>query len=138
MWFGYDPLPVAIFLPGIAAAEAHTTGRRFLDVGCGIGTKMALMHALGWDVSGIDRHRTYLDAAAELVPEATLACADLFDAEAFDADLVYMYRPAVTEQLAERTERHVIERMPSGALLFLPTRTPPVPLTQVAAEVWVK
>lgn len=136
-WFAYDPLPLALFLPGIASATAHQTGRRFLDVGCGIGTKLALMHALGWEVAGVDRHEPYLAAAAEMVPEADLRLADLFDLDGFDADLVYMYRPAVSDRLAEEAERHVIAGMSPGSLLFLPTRTPPVDLEPIGQQLWV-
>ncbi len=122
VFFGYDPLPVALFLDGLLSAETYVAGRRFLDVGCGIGTKLVLMSAYGWNVAGIDRYEPYLEVAAELCPEADLRLADLRDVESFDADLVYMYRPGVSEQHAREFETHVIERLTSGTVLFLPTR----------------
>lgn len=129
VWHAYDPLPFWLFLDGIRAATHLATGRRFLDVGCGIGDKLALMHHLGWQVAGIDRHPPYVDAARELVPEADVSCGDAMDADSFDADLVYMYRPAVADALEERLEAHVLERIRPGTVCFFPTRRVP--------EVWV-
>lgn len=139
VFFAYDPLPIREFFPQIEVATAATTGRRFLDVGCGIGTKLALMHVLGWQVAGIDRHEPYIAVARELVPEATLTQADLRDVDCFDADLVYMYRPGVSEQMASALERHVIERMRPGSLLFLPTRLSlpvGVDVEELAVSLW--
>lgn len=138
VFFAYDPLPVADFFPTIEVASSATSGRRFLDVGCGIGTKLALMHVLGWQVAGIDRHLPYLEVAHDLVPEATLTHADLRDVEMFDADLVYMYRPGVTEDTAAALERHVAQRVVPGTLLFLPTRRLPagIDAESLGAHLW--
>lgn len=131
VFFAYDPLPVAMFFPTIEVAAKETAGRRFLDVGCGIGTKLALMHVLGWQVAGIERHEPYAATARELVPEAAVTTTDLRDVELFDADLVYMYRPGVSDEMASTLECHVAERVRPGTLLFLPTR--PLP-SGIAAE----
>lgn len=129
VFYAYDPLPVAEFFPTVEVASALTSGRRFLDVGCGIGTKLALMHVLEWEVAGIDRHLPYLEIARDLVPEATLTHADLRDVESFDADLVFMYRPGVSDETAVALELHVAQRVSAGTLLFLPTRTLPEGVT---------
>lgn len=129
VWHAYDPLPFCHFLDRVREAERLTTGRRFLDIGCGIGSKLALMSALGWETHGIDRHLPYVEAARELVPEAKVEHADAFDVGAFDADLVYMYRPAVSDELEDRLEQHVLERVVPGAVMFWPLRHDP--------EVWV-
>lgn len=122
VYFGYDALPIAEFLPSIQEAMRLTSGRRFIDIGCGIGTKLALMHCLGWQVAGLDRHLPYIETARELVPEADLIHADLREIDRFDADLVYMYRPGVSEELEAELERHVTERMQPANMLFLPDR----------------
>jgi SAM-dependent methyltransferase len=129
VWHAYDPLPTTLFLSGLARAAELTEGRRFLDVGCGIGRNLALAHCLGWQVAGIERHEPYLDAAAELLPEATLVHADALSVEVFDADCVYLYRPARGDELAEILERHVLARLPVGTVCFFPLRRAP--------EVWV-
>jgi SAM-dependent methyltransferase len=125
----YDPLPLALFLPGIRRASEFTSGRRFLDVGCGIGSKLVLMHYLGWETAGIDRHEPYLDAARELVPEADLTLADAFDLDSFETDVLYMYRPMVSDADEDRLEAHVLSRLRPGTVCFLPVRRDP--------EVWV-
>ena len=137
-FFDWDPLPLKDFLVVMRVAMAASRGRRFLDVGCGIGTKLAFMLGMGWDVAGIDRHKPYLDAAGELCPGAALTCADARDVEFFDADIVYMYGPARDEPLRTEIERHVIERIAPGTVLVVPTRKLRFGLRQLAPEVWVK
>jgi SAM-dependent methyltransferase len=125
----YDPLPFWHFLAGVQAAARLVRGRRFLDVGCGIGSKLALMHHLGWTAAGIDRHRPYIDAAAELVPEASLAHGDAFDIPHFDTDLVYMYRPMISDEQEDALETHILAHVDPGTVMFWPLRHDP--------EVWV-
>lgn len=123
VYFAYDPLPIADFFSGVQIAVPFTRGRRFLDIGCGIGTKLMLMHYLGWEVAGIDRHEPYVKAARKLIPEASLTCADLRDVGSFTADFVYMYRPGVSDALEDALERHVISCLTPGTVLYLPLRT---------------
>lgn len=120
---GWDPLPFWMFLDGIRQCADLTDGRRFLDVGCGIGTKLAIMYHLGWQVAGLDRHQPFVEAARELVPEASVTHADALDADEFDADVVYMYRPAKSDALEEKLEAHVLEHVEVGTVLFFPTRS---------------
>ncbi len=139
-YHAWNPLPFWDFLDGVRAAEPYAHGRRFLDVGCGIGTKLALMHELGWDVSGIDRHEPYVEAARELMHERprSVTHGDAFDFEVFDADLVYMYRPMKSEDDTDALEQHVARRLPAGAVLFLPTRdVRPLGLRVITAEIGV-
>lgn len=129
VWHAYDPLPFWLFLDGVRVAERMTDGRRFLDLGCGIGSKLALMHALGWQAAGVDRHRPYVDAARDLVPEATVEHTDIRDLHDIDADVVYMYRPARSDELEDELERHVLRTARPGTVMFFPFRHNP--------EVWV-
>jgi SAM-dependent methyltransferase len=136
-YFAYDPLPPALFFPGLKAAAEVANGTRFLDVGCGIGTKLAMAHYLGFEVAGIDRHEPYIEMARELVPEAELVVADLEDVKKFDADIIYMYRPGKSERMATRLEKHVVAHAKKGAVVFLPTRNPKWLSAPAAPEVWV-
>jgi SAM-dependent methyltransferase len=137
-YHAWDSLPFWLFLDAIRVAAAHAPGRRFLDIGCGIGTKLALMFHLGYEVAGIDRRQDYIGAAHELVPEATLTCVDAFDVERFDADIVYMYRPAKSDELEDALEAHVCSRLRHDTVLVLPTRTIGHGLFKITAEVGVK
>jgi SAM-dependent methyltransferase len=119
-FYGWEPWPTRDFFDAVNLAAGFTDGRRFLDVGCGIGTKLALMSAVGWTVAGIDWHRPYLDAARELVPEADLTLADVRDMEVFDADVVFMYRLAVDDAVNAEVEAHLIDGCPPGQILIVP------------------
>lgn len=120
MW---DPLPFWEFLEGLRDAVQLSRGSSFLDVGCGIGTKLALAHHLGFAVAGIERHAPYAAAARDLVPEATVICADAFDVDELPpSDLVYMYRPMINDCDEERLEEHIRALLAPGTVLWLPHR----------------
>jgi SAM-dependent methyltransferase len=134
----WDPLPWAHFIDGIRIASEASEGRRFLDVGCGFGTKLAYMNYLGWETAGIDKWPHYIDGARELCPFSTVTLADLFDIDIFDADVVYTYRPGRTDETQAKVEEHIVSQMPPGALLFLACRQPDqaLPLQHIAGEIW--
>ncbi len=129
VWHAWDPLPFWDFFRGVRRAAELTDRRRFLDLGCGIGTKLAIMDGLGWQVSGIDHHEPYVEAARELVPEAEIRLSNILDCEQLDADLVYMYRPAREENLEVAVEQHVLSVVAPGSVMFWPLRHSP--------EVWL-
>ena len=100
-----------------------------LDLGCGLGRNLSIAHHLGWQVAGIDHNPQYAAAASELLPEADVRVADILDEQDFDADVVYMYRPARGDELEGKVETHVLERVNPGTVMFWPTRHDP--------EVWL-
>ena len=64
-----------------AVADGWLSGpARVLDVGCGIGTEAAHLHALGWQAAGIDLSRVALRAAAACNPGPAYLQADLLRA----------------------------------------------------------
>lgn len=123
-FYDYSPWPVRDFIDAMDMAAKATEGRRFFEVGCGIGTKLALMSILGWEVTGLDRYQPYMAAAAELVPEAILVLGDMRDVEFFDADVVFMYRPAIDDQVENEMEQYLAERVAPGTVLLIPPETP--------------
>lgn len=136
VWHAYDSLPVALFLPTVREASELVSGRRFLDLGCGIGTKLALMRAMGWEVAGVERHEPYAVAARDLVPEAEIRLANISEVHELEADLIYMYRPAVSLEGEERLEEHVFEKARKGTLVFLPVRRDASWPGRVSADLW--
>ncbi len=138
VYHAYDPLPLEHFLKGVRIASENTEGRRFLDLGCGIGSKLAFMHYLGWKVAGVERYAGYVAQAEALIPEAEVKCCDILDIDVIAADLVYMYRPAKSDEDEEALEEHVAALMPPSSVLFLPVRQPSAlgGATQIEREIW--
>ncbi len=126
-YFAYDPLPPRDFLAPLAVVETQAPGRRFFDVGCGMGTKLAFMHYLGWAVGGVDVYEQYIDVARRFVPEADLRTLNAFDLQSTEADVVYAYRPCRSDEHELALEHHLLSIMTSGTLLWLPCRVPSLP-----------
>ncbi len=127
--YGYVPLGLPEYLSGLEVCAASTDGRRFLDLGCGIGRSMLLAHLSGWQVTGIEHYSPYAEVARRLVPEATvLEC----EAEAFDGfsqfDVVYSFRLCVDDDDQNALEQSLVRRMRPGAVLFLGHRVLTTPI----------
>jgi SAM-dependent methyltransferase len=140
-FFDYSPLPLREFKDGIDTARNNTNGNRYLEVGCGIGTKLALMHHLGWEVTGIDIYQPYLDVARELCPEAKLICADMRDIQFFDADVVFMYRPGFTQEMEWALELWLADNIALGTILFLVPETEAfwrLGLEHIGPHLWIR
>lgn len=120
--YPYMPLPLVDFLAGLEAARAAAKGRRYLEVGCGIGTKLAIAALLGLDAHGIDWDERYVAIARHLCPEATIEVADARAYEYGAFDVVYSYRPFVDEAAQIELERHLADSMRPGSVLFAPLR----------------
>jgi len=139
-FYDYNAWPMADFMASVEMVGQFVPQGRFLDVGCGIGTKLALMYSLGWEVSGLDWNQEYVFRARELLPERAdaIVVADLRDVESFDADVVYMYRPAKSDEQEEAVERHLIGHCAQGTLLILPETpvTSQLDLERVGPNVW--
>lgn len=119
-FYGYEPLPARVFLDGLVEL-GDPAERSFLDLGCGIGTKLALAYELGWrNLYGIEVDVSYAQAARRLVPEAQIQVADARTADLSVYDVVYMFQLARDAQMRAGLERSVIERMKSGAVAFFP------------------
>jgi 2-polyprenyl-3-methyl-5-hydroxy-6-metoxy-1,4-benzoquinol methylase len=125
------------FLAGMTIVSNAGSGRRFLDVGSGIGTKLALASSLEFDVHGIECYSPYIEVSKRLFPDlpVTHCTAEVFDR--YDRfDVVYCYRPCVKPEDQNALNRHISERMRSGALLFNVGGPSPLWLEHVDGEVW--
>jgi ubiquinone/menaquinone biosynthesis C-methylase UbiE len=67
----------AIELRLVAQLAAPQAGERSLDAGCGTGIYIAWLSGLGLEVTGLDRDRDMLEAAAARAPQATLVEGDV-------------------------------------------------------------
>lgn len=50
-------------------SEAFNTGRKILDVGCGSGRDLAVLHKLGYDCYGVDPTPQFVELSQEIHPE---------------------------------------------------------------------
>jgi 2-polyprenyl-3-methyl-5-hydroxy-6-metoxy-1,4-benzoquinol methylase len=132
----YEPLRVDQFLDALQVAGAHTEGRRYLEVGCGIGTKLLVAAVLGYEVTGIDNRRQYLAVAewltrqraeGEPVPveleNSVPICLEQADARYYDHqffDVIYANRIIVDNDGQTEYESMLARSMKKGAVLILP------------------
>lgn len=121
VYWAIGALPLPVFWPGLQSVAKLTAGRRFWDLGCGIGRYLALAYYAGWGPTGVERHQPYVEAARALCPEdVEVIHAEITEVDRFDADVVYMYRPAVADELERTIIRHVADHAEPGCLLWLP------------------
>lgn len=116
--YPYIPLPYDSFIENLSVVGPGN-GRSFLDVGCGIGTKLVMANKMGWKVSGIEIHEPYMEKATLIAPFAELERIDanLYDGYG-DFDLVYLYNPMIEVRRSALLARHIVSLMRPGAFLF--------------------
>lgn len=126
------PLSGAYFLNLLTAAQRIllAQGRsgpfRFLDVGCGAGSKV-LTATAAFDVAhGFDFNAAYVARAQDFLKRAAMDPTAVWqdDALTFDDygvyDVIYFYRPLKDPQLAARHEARVLEQARPGTILLAP------------------
>lgn len=147
--FPYVPYPLGLFFSALQTARTHfmqfdqerTEPRRFLDVGCGIGTKVVLACQLGWSGDGLDFVPEYVEAARELVTNGSR----IFQANALQFgeyesyDLVYAYRPLMTDERMAELVAYICDNTRPGTLLYLPTyEADNDKLAEFGKHIWVR
>ena len=112
------PFSWPAFIALVAEALPEVPGDRFLEVGCGIGTKMMLAEAVfGLDVHGVERVPEYVKAAREQGLSV-----DEDDALAWegygDYDLVFLNRAFSDQGKELQLEATVYDSMKPGAVVI--------------------
>lgn len=114
------PADVAQYLVLLIEAVAEAPGEKFLEIGCGPGTKMLLARdALAdmLDVTGFDRVPEYVEAARELGLDA-VEC-DAFDYPGYNrADIVFFNRPFRDRDTQRELERMVYAKIRRGSVVI--------------------
>ena len=141
-WYDWLSLPLTTYFQGMRAVRAYCgPGRhRYLEVGSGIGTKLALAHALGYHATGIEHHAAYVDVSRRLVPHCPVIEGDATHQHGAysSADIIYNYSIAIDPQRHQQVNEHIVANMRSGALYFTARRPFPDHLTPIADNVWTK
>jgi SAM-dependent methyltransferase len=83
------------FIRAKLARLGVTSGARVVELGCGAGCVAAELASAGYDLTGVDGHRSLIDVAAARAPTAEFLCRDLragvpdLPAGAFDAACLF-------------------------------------------------
>lgn len=134
--YGWEPLPLFDFLEGMRVAANATTGRRFLDVGSGIGEKLEIAAMLGWTPQGVEVDPALAADSRTYWPHKVVVC-DAFEFDGYDEfDLIYCYRPLINPVDQDTLNRVIVEGARSGTVLFFAGGPYPQELTQLGAQVW--
>lgn len=112
------PFQVADFLSIVFECVPEAAGYRFLDVGCGPGTKMLIAsHFYGMDAAGIEIDPAMARAARA---HGSVVCGDALQAPpgAFGTwDVIWLYRPFRDRDLERQLEKRIMDEMKPGAIL---------------------
>jgi SAM-dependent methyltransferase len=113
--FGWLPYDLAGFITYMSDAVTEATGPKFLDVGCGPGTKLVVAEALfGLEVAGLEITGPYVSMAR--ARGLRVAQADARTWPWYGApDIVFINRPVADQ---EPFERYVMEQMKPGGVLI--------------------
>ena len=120
LYLPWMPFQWADFTALLAECAAEAAGPAFIDVGCGVGTKMLIAaELLGLDAHGVERDPGMAAYARERQRGTTwLADALELPQEFWGAfDIVWMYRPFRDSGRQARLEQRVYAGMRPGAIL---------------------
>ena len=106
------------FIALVAEALPEITGDKFLDVGCGVGTKMMLAEEIfDLDVHGIERVPEYVKEARGRGLTVTEADARGWNGYG-DYDIIFFNRPFFSQEMQAELEQQVWDDMKPGAVII--------------------
>ena len=136
--FEYIPFRVCDFITQITAARKmlkgpnYETNYKFIDVGCGIGTKVLLAREY-FDAYGIEITNKYVERARALLiaskssrwskPNVAELCAKIIEGDALEHDyreydVVYFYWPIRHSETQVKLEQHIIRTIKKGGIVI--------------------
>ncbi len=90
-------------------------GRRFLDVGCGLGNKVWIAQAIGFDAYGLEINPKYAEIASECVGANRIICQDGIRFLGYqEYDVIYFYNPMPSDEL----ESAILKTAKKGAFIY--------------------
>lgn len=98
---------------------------KFLDCGCGLGTKSFLARHNGFDAYGIDLNPVYVEIARAVIDGAkpeykdSAVVANMLEYEGYgDFDCIYFYCPIRHQEKMMRFEKRVISQLQKPTIIF--------------------
>ncbi len=112
------PFPLYDFVALMAEALPETAGDRFLEVGCGVGSKLLLAGTVfGLNARGIERVPEYVAEARR--HGLAVDAADALDYPGYgDFDLLFFNRPLADPVLQAALEAKIWCEVPAGAVVI--------------------
>ncbi|MCA9128174.1 MAG: class I SAM-dependent methyltransferase [Planctomycetales bacterium] len=92
---------------------------RFLEVGCGLGTKCELARQAGMTATGIDLLTEYVNLARQLYPLCAFEQANALEYNYGCFDVVYYHVPFFGEELVRELEKRLLEQLQCGSMLIV-------------------
>jgi len=92
---------------------------KFLEVGCGIGTKCEIARLIGMEATGIDILPEYINIAQQIYPDCAFLHANAFEYDYNRFDAVYYHVPFFNDDLVQQLEDRVLSQLPIGAVLIV-------------------
>ena len=135
----YVPYNYEDFDKELQLAVSYADGKKFLDVGCGIGDKLLIAREMfGLDVIGIEIDKEYIKLAHKILDNVIIQ-EDVLNYSGYGLyDIVYMYKPFADKEKQTKLERLIESQMREGAILIAPVRIAESKLKQLDNNIWVK
>lgn len=117
--YNYVPYELKLFLNLIADIYEITKNKKnpkFIDIGCGIGTKVLIASIL-FDSYGIDCNQEHIEISKILGCNNTF-CGDIFEQDYSDYDILFYYRPFYDDVIYEKFETKIYEESKTGSIII--------------------
>lgn len=122
--YSYIPLDYGTFLNQLNKAAKELgldfQGAKFVDAGCGIGTKVAMAGMLGLDAYGVELNPDYVRVAQRMVGYGSdhVIEGDAIKHNYKPYDIIYFYRPMRDERMQSQLEQRIVRTAQSGAIIL--------------------
>ncbi|MDA0658802.1 MAG: methyltransferase domain-containing protein [Planctomycetota bacterium] len=92
---------------------------RFLEVGCGLGTKCEIARQHGMHATGFDLKSEYVTLARQIFLDCTFLEANALEFDYGEFDLVYYHVPFFDDRLLFQLELRIFSHLPIGGVLLV-------------------